>query len=176
MGGRVYEISVRGDGPAIPKLCCCCGDPKAKKRYKAGAQRFGRWLSTSYVEKRWCLFPVCNRCDQWIKANQAASDWFPTFLGSLILAVVAGGVAVPTFGTTFGSIAAIFAGALLIVALAACVLWRVHRARARRFDPGPPCSWQPVVLTDWLRDKHTFQFVNQDYYNQFLKANRDYLA
>lgn len=172
----MYEISIRGESPVVPKLCCCCGDPRAKKRYKAGAQRFGRWLSTSYVEKRWCLFPVCKRCDGWIRSHQAAADWFPTFLGSLLLGAGAGAVAVPTFGTTIGTIAAIFAAVLVIVAVVAGVLWRVNRARARRLDPGPPCSWQPVVLTDWLRDKHTFQFVNRDYYNHFLKANRDSLA
>ena len=176
--GRMYEVSIRGESLVVPNMCCCCGDPKARKRYKAGAQRFGRWLSTSYVEKRWCVFPVCKPCDQWIRSHQAAADWFPTFLGSLILGAGAGAgaVAVPTFATIWGTIAALFAGAMLLVAVVAGVLWRVNRARARRLDPGPPCSWRPVVLTDWLRDKHTFEFVNRDYHDQFLKANRDSLA
>jgi hypothetical protein len=172
----MYEVSIRAEAAVVPKMCCCCGDPKAKKRYTAGAQRFGRRLSYNYVEKRSCVFPVCKRCDEWIRSHQAATDWFPTFLGALILGSGAGAAAFPTFGTTFGTIAAIFAVALLLVAVAAGVLWRVNRARARRLDPGPPCSWQPVVLTDWLRDKHTFQFVNQDYYKEFRKANRDSLA
>jgi hypothetical protein len=172
----MYEVSIRGEATVVPKMCCSCGDPKAKQGYTARAQRFGRWLSSSYVEKRWCVFPVCKRCDEWIRSHQAATDWFPTFVGALILGSSAGVAVFPTFGTTFGTMAAIFAAVLLIVAVAAGILWRVNRTRARRLDPGPPCSSQPGVLTDWLRDKHTFQFASQDYYNEFLKANRDSLA
>jgi hypothetical protein len=170
----VNQISVRGTILAFPKMCCCCGSEKAKKRYTAGATYVGRWINTKYREKRWWEVPICKGCHQWVRASQSADRWFPQFL----IAVILGAVAVvpaalagfqPIAGLTFGFIAL----ALLAYSSLAFPLWRFRRAQARRLDPGPPCDPYPVLLTDWLGVKHTFRFSNPDFFQRFAVLNRD---
>src|SRR5262249_24225046 len=152
-------ISVRGIVLAFPDMCCCCGDPKAKRRYKAGASYVGRWLDTSYREKRWWHVPICKRCHQWVRATSAAHRWLPQFIVALVLGLRAAIPAAlfgcrPVTGLVFGLIALV----LLVYAAVAFALWRVRQSQSRRLDPGPPCDPYPVRLTDWIRDKHTFRF------------------
>jgi hypothetical protein len=170
----MHQMSVRGEVMSVPKMCCCCGDPKAKKRYKVSGARTGRWIDTNYTDKRWCFFPICKRCHEWIAAQRAAERWFVVFLGALILGVLVAVPAAIAGGRTTGAlIAAAIAGVFLLLAPLACFLWRSGAAHARRLDPGPPCSPRPVVLTDWLRNKHTFRFSHEGFYQQFRLLNQD---
>jgi hypothetical protein len=173
----MHEICVRGEVLALPKMCCCCGDPKAKKRYKAAGTYFGRWIDTNYREKRWWYFPICKRCDQWTRSAQAAAYWLPNFLGALALGGIAtigavlGGL-LTTAGIVWGSIAAV----LLLYGLVAFALWWLRLSQSRRLDPGPPCTAYPVILTEWLRDKHTFRFSNTDYFHHFRRLNQEKIS
>jgi hypothetical protein len=172
----VYQISVRGELLIFPKMCCCCGNPKAKKRYKADAQRRERWGSTIFQVRRWCYFPICTQCHRWIRSKRAADGWFLMFLVFVLLGVVAILAALALIWSDAGGPVALVAVGLLLVAAVGFVLWQVNQAQTRRLDPGPPCHSCPVVLMDWLRNKHTFGFTNQDYYDQFCEANSDSIA
>ncbi len=170
----MHRISVRGEVLAFPKMCCCCGDPKAKRRYKAQADHFGRWEDEEYHEKRWWYFPICARCDGWIRATQASKVWFVLFIVALVLGIVA--VApwvVLGLLSNRGLLCGVLALCLLGFSAIAFALWQLQRSRSLRLDPGPRCSLCPVVLRQWLRDQHTFEFANADYFHHFLKLNQD---
>jgi hypothetical protein len=176
-GRLMNQISVRGEVIAVPKMCCCCGDPKAKKWFKVAGSRIGRWIDTHYRDKRWVYFPLCKRCHQWIRAHRAAWRWFVVFLGSLVVGILAALTAIAGgLKTTGGLVVAAVAGGLLVLAVLAVLLWRLRGAQARDLDPGPPCTPQPVVLTDWLRNKHTFQFSHEGFFVQFRTLNQDNLG
>jgi hypothetical protein len=173
----MHRISVRGEVLAFPKMCCCCGDPKAKRHYRAQGDHFGRWGGEDYHERRWWEIPICKRCDQWIRATQASRLWFVLFVVS---------VAVGAFALVpWVALGLLSNGGLLCGVLALCMLgfsaiafavWQLQRSQSLRLDPGPPCTTYPVVLTEWLRDKHTFEFSNSEYFHQFVRLNRDNVA
>lgn len=167
------QVSVRGDLLRIPKMCCCCGQLKAKNRYKAEAKRTGQWVNTRYWEKRSWEFPICTRCHRWTRAEQTAASAMVLFIGSAVMAVVAGVLGLVTLDMMLGMLALVLAGCLALIAIVALVIWQSRRVQARSLDPGPPCDRRPVVLTDWLRDKHTFRFANEEYCDQFSRANRE---
>jgi hypothetical protein len=168
------RISVRGEVLAFPKMCCCCGDPKARRRYKALGKYVGRWVNTTYHEKRWWEIPICKRCDQWIRATRASSLWLIQFIVSVTIGIFS---IAPSVLLGFGSILGIACGIIALTLLAfsalAFAVWRWRRSQSLRLDPGPPCSIYPVILVEWLRDKHTFEFSNRDYFHQFAILNRD---
>jgi hypothetical protein len=171
------QISVRGTVLAFPKMCCCCGDPNPKKRYKAGGSYVGRWVNTKYREKRWWHVPICKRCHRWVHATQAAHRWFPQFLIAVVLGIL---TVIPAalfgFRPVAGAVFGVIAMALLGFSATAFALWRFRKSQSRRLDPGPPCDPYPVRLTEWLRDKHTFRFSNADYFRLFATLNRDNIA
>jgi hypothetical protein len=173
----MHRISVRGTVLAFPSMCCCCGDPKAKKRYQALGSYVGRWVNTKYREKRWWNIPICKRCDQWTRATHAAASWFPLFVGSLAIGALSVIPAAlegfqPVAGVVFGVIALCTLG----VSSVAFPLWQIRRAQSRQLNPGPPCNPYPVVLLEWLRDKHTFGFSNEGYFQRFAALNRDRIS
>jgi hypothetical protein len=173
----MHQVSVRGELLSIPTVCCCCCNPKAKQRYKVSSSRIGRWVDTAYRDKRWTHFLICKRCHQWVRANRSAAFWFPHALGGLgigvlgcILALLAG------LRTTGGLVWGIIALPMLLDGGVGLTLWLLQQSKARRLDPGPPCHPRPVVLVDWLRNKHTFEFSNEEYYRIFRHLNQNALC
>jgi hypothetical protein len=171
------RISVRGEVLAFPKMCCCCCDSKAKRRYKAQADHTGRWDDECSRERRWWYFPICKRCDRWIRATRAASLWLILFVVSITIGVFG---LVPWglvgFLSMAGAVCGFFTLSLLVFSAVAFAVWQLQRSLSLRLDPGPPCSIYPVVLTEWLRDKHTFEFANTEYFHQFVRLNRDLVS
>ncbi len=169
----MHRISVRGAVLTFPKMCCCCGIPKAGRRYKAQAESTGRSGDDRYHERRWWYFPICTRCDRWIRATQASKVWFVLFIVALVLGVcaIAPWVVLGLLSKS-GLLCGILALGMLGFAVIAFSLWQFQRSQSLQLDPGPPCSLRPVVLRTWWRDENTFEFANTDYFHQFMKMNR----
>jgi len=173
----MHQVSIRGELMSIPNVCCCCCSPKAKQRYRVSASRVGRWIDTSYRDRRWTHFLICKKCNRWVRANQSASFWFPQFIPAMGLGILAGVAAVlATLQTTTGMVWGVLAVTLFLYGCVAVALWLFQQSKARQLDPGPPCHPRPVVLVDWLRNKHTFEFSNEDYFNLFRTLNRNALC
>jgi hypothetical protein len=167
----MHRITVRGKVLTFPKMCCCCGDPKTGRRYKAQAESTGRWGDERYRERRWWYFPICTRCDRWIRATQASKVWFVLFVVLLVLGVVAPWVVLGLLSNG-GLLCGVLALCLLGFSAIAFALWQHQRSQSLRLDRGPRCSLHPVVLRTWWRDENTFEFANADYFHQFMKLNR----
>jgi hypothetical protein len=173
----MHQVSVRGELLSIPTVCCCCCNPKAKQRYRVAASRVGRVVDKHYTDKRWTHFLICKRCHQWVKANRTAARWFPQFLAAFGIAIITGILAVlGHLDTTTGKVWGIIALVTLVYGALGLTLWVLGQSKARKLDPGPPCHPRPVVLVDWLRNKYTFEFSNEDYYNAFRTLNESGLC
>jgi hypothetical protein len=167
----MHRIRVSGDVLTFPKRCCCCGNPKAPRRYKAQAESTGRWGDERYRERRWWYFPICTRCDRWIRATQASTVWLVLFVVLLVLGVVAPGVVVGLLSSQ-GLLCGVLALCLLGFSAIAFGLWQYQRSQSLQLDPGPRYSLHPVILRTWWRNENTFEFANEDHCHHFMRLNR----
>jgi hypothetical protein len=156
------RTDVTGKPLHIPQRCACCGQPPSTEMstvpgYK-GADRVARSHAAAW------RFPICTTCQHHVVRWQST-----VALARWVLA--GGGVLVLLFTIAGGGGGVLFIGGALVFGLSAAA--RYLRRREARAQCHEGCAWAgpPVFHLGEHQDVESFNFVQQSYAVDFMRAN-----